>query len=768
MTLRRRNLIRRQPDQWASDHERARSLAALRLSEPLEGGDDAWLQGHLQGCEPCRVVAAEYASEQAQLKALPMAEPPRDLWARTQAALEAERRRSAPASGRSGIPGRLVLVPVMASLAVAFSVLSVTFLSSQPGPGATGAPPASDAPLPSVLVAATPIAVAAADVSWVQRARNGAYELIVAPVTEVCDVDARPDCPELSEPVERTIELPEAPQAVLKSPTDPALVVVETRSATGIGGVYAVAAETPRPTTEPTPLPTPLPTQEPTLEPTPGPSLEPTPAGSGEPIATPISSPPGPTIEPEPSATSLPGLVAIATDVVVTGAAPAFSADGAWLAFSARPADGGWGSDVFVWRPGDASARQITSDHQSVFSSWADTLVVISRVQPLGIDPLNPPEPTPDLSTPDPAIPSEAPSPAPTPTPTLSPAPTMPGNAFIGEIVVTVSDNLRVRSEPRVADDSIKYEPLLPLGTELRVLDGPVLGSGYVWYQVQPVDFAELEPPGYGWVAMGGKDGEPWIALAEPAAEPIVALPTTVLVEPATGQEASLPANAVWRPVLDPQGRVAVYWRGTLEFDPRLREWRPGEGRLMVGTWQEVQALAPAVTPSPDLGAVTPSPDLGAVSTPSPEPSVGETPQPPASLEPSSAPTTAPTVAPQLVSTDLIALSAGSLGDWDVAWSDGGSRFALWIGDPLTPGFGMLSLYAVDSSSGVPLVALPLIDRVPALHGFSLSDDRLAWAAPPGQDGEGSRLLVFAWRGEASGQVQSQPLSEDSPILVVR
>ncbi|MEX1173722.1 MAG: serpin family protein [Chloroflexota bacterium] len=59
------------------------------------------------------------------------------------------------------------------------------------------------------------------------------------------------------------------------------------------------------------------------------------------------------------------------------------------------------------------------------------------------------------------------------------------------------------------------YEPVLPLGTELTVLDGPVSASGYVWYKVAPVSFVGLDGPGYGWVALAGKDGEPWIALAE-------------------------------------------------------------------------------------------------------------------------------------------------------------------------------------------------------------------------------------------------------------
>ena len=91
---------------------------------------------------------------------------------------------------------------------------------------------------------------------------------------------------------------------------------------------------------------------------------------------------------------------------------------------------------------------------------------------------------------------------------------------LVNTVVVTVSDGLRVRSEPRVSADSIKYEPVLPLRTELLVLDGPVSASGFTWYKVAPVSFAGLEGPGYGWVALAGTDGEPWIATCPPRPDP--------------------------------------------------------------------------------------------------------------------------------------------------------------------------------------------------------------------------------------------------------
>lgn len=99
--------------------------------------------------------------------------------------------------------------------------------------------------------------------------------------------------------------------------------------------------------------------------------------------------------------------------------------------------------------------------------------------------------------------------------PVASPAASAPAQAdpFVGKVVVTVTDDLVVRSQPRVADDSVIYRPYLPRGTELRVIDGPVKASGYTWYQVIPVSFVLTGRPANGWVAVAGKDGEPWIAL---------------------------------------------------------------------------------------------------------------------------------------------------------------------------------------------------------------------------------------------------------------
>jgi hypothetical protein len=82
-----------------------------------------------------------------------------------------------------------------------------------------------------------------------------------------------------------------------------------------------------------------------------------------------------------------------------------------------------------------------------------------------------------------------------------------------GTVVRTLADDgLRVRSLPSTDADSFKHEPLLPLGTRLVILDGPVSGSGYEWYEVAPLTSPSLPQ---GWLASSSRDGEPWVTSAD-------------------------------------------------------------------------------------------------------------------------------------------------------------------------------------------------------------------------------------------------------------
>jgi hypothetical protein len=278
----------------------------------------------------------------------------------------------------------------------------------------------------------------------------------------------------------------------------------------------------------------------------------------------------------------------------VVGGDAAYSPDGEWLSFSARPADGSHGPDVYVWHFGDQAARALTTDHSSVFSDWVDGMILASR---------------------------------------SSPGPT--------------SD----------------------------------------WEGGSP------EPDQTGLVS--------------------------VLLDPTTGQQRGAPLDGIWRPVVDPTGRWVVYWLGTLVHDETAHAYVPDQGRLVIDDWAAVLAEAPGQTPDPQ-----------------------------------------PLLDPK---------SDAPIRDWEVRWDPTGRYVGAWVADPLSTGLGRLSLMPIDRTTGrVEEGRKPLLRDVSALAGFAIGDGRIAWATPPGQDGEGSRLLVLAWKGPDAGQITSNPAATPGDIVVVR
>ena len=124
------------------------------------------------------------------------------------------------------------------------------------------------------------------------------------------------------------------------------------------------------------------------------------------------------------------------------------------------------------------------------------------------------------------------PSDAPAAPPAATPGPSGDTGSLVpGVLAETVTDDLRVRSAPRVADDSIRHAPLLPNGTQLVVTAGPVRANDYTWYRVAPLAFDLDDGVDQGWVAVADHDGTPWVApvddptpgftLASVSAEPI-------------------------------------------------------------------------------------------------------------------------------------------------------------------------------------------------------------------------------------------------------
>ncbi|HEY0443691.1 MAG TPA: hypothetical protein VGC90_05675 [Candidatus Limnocylindrales bacterium] len=673
---------RRRSDRPETVHARARAAAAARLDGRIDPRVNAWLDAHLGDCADCAAIADAYAGQQAELRALRdrLPQPPRDLWARTSAAIEREASHSArhdAAFNRNGAirSRRRIAAPLgaLSGLLVVAVVLGATVLSNRPLPAVVAtasAPVVAAAASPSLtrIPGATPFAVAAANVGWVRLGAAGHADVFDSTVSRVCPGHQGAECPPIDEPSSKSITLPDQPSSVIKSPNDRQLVVVDSSTKGAGGQVYVVADPEASASPSPSPSATTAPTSPPvtaSARPTPSatptplpasPSVKPTPVDSPTPTRTPTPSitasvtlpPPSPTpsaaASPSPSAS--PGTRAIARDVIIVGQAAAYSPDGTWFAFSARPADRSHGPDIYVWHVGADKATPITTDHRSVFATW---------------------------------------------------------------------------------------------------LGKHVLGSRGVADPAQPAGSQTLRPEAF-------------------------------LLDPTNGKELGLAGGHVWRPSVDPQRRLAVYWDGTLALNDAGTDLAPDTGNLVLGPWNDTvvtvrpgkPAPSPASSPTASVAPAATAPARsvpgssgGPTSAPSAKPSPRATATPVATTSPKATGTPVATDA-ALASTTL---ATGRVTDWDARWDETGTHLAVWIADPNDPKSGKLTLYVVDPASGTLHADRPVHD-VRAQAGFSIGKGRLAWATPPGQDGRGSRIQVLAWTDDSVGSVETQQSEDD--VVVIR
>jgi Putative zinc-finger len=408
--------VPRRPDHWSTPHERAQFRAAERIDTPLDPAEATWLDEHLADCDACRAVAGAYESDRLALRSLRdiQPEPPRDLWARTAARIELEAGGRGRSMRRVSGPSRLPL-GALSGVAVIVIILGATALTGGWLRFAPGGNTASAAVGVNGQPAATPMLVAAGSVGWVHTLADGAYAYNVAALEQVCPVNDQPDCAALDDQASKRLALDTTPMSVIGSPTNGQAIVVG-RDALGRQSIFAVSL--PKAGTEPVPpRATPKPTPDSTPKPTPtvvvgspvvtasvAPSPSVTPAVTSEatasaapPVEPTQSAEPTATTEPSPAVTPVPSSgasltpspeptiaanLAIASGVSVVGESAAFSADGAWFAFTARPADGSVGPDIYVWRVGEQQARRLTTDGLSVFASWQGALVIGSGLAP--------------------------------------------------------------------------------------------------------------------------------------------------------------------------------------------------------------------------------------------------------------------------------------------------------------------------------------------------------------------------------------------------
>lgn len=365
--------FRRRHNDAEASHDRARALIANGFTSPNEPTDETWLETHVAGCAECAADFAAYSSDRELLRALrdQAPEPPRDLWARTSARIEQEHARRArtrfalPDTGSWRI-GR-VPVGVVSGLLVVVVVLGVS-LAPRGIPLVSSPPTGTDIAVRTPSAEATPIAVAAGNLAWIQSGPDGTYEFRRAHVDTVCP-DAKSGCATLGSGSTTRITLEQPPQAVVESPSGAEIAVVTSAASVGGAEILVLAVPTPPPSPEATPSP----------------------QGTAE------TAPPTPTVGPSESIEPSAGHSIVAGVVVVGDTI--YSPDGLWLAFSARPADGSAGPDLYVWHVGDDQATQVSTNHRTFFAGWLGDQVlanvVLAMDYPAGHPILEPVEPTP-------------------------------------------------------------------------------------------------------------------------------------------------------------------------------------------------------------------------------------------------------------------------------------------------------------------------------------------------------------------------------------
>ena len=359
-----------------SGHDRARSLTSAGMVEPLRDDEAAWLAAHLDTCAECRGEHEAWEADRRVLRSLreQPVEPPRDLWARTSAEIDREsrgsrRRRAVATSGRAagrdlwqGLPLGAAAGALVVLIVVGTSIFTTPQVPTDT-PNATNDVALTIGPQPTNLSLA-----AAADVGWMRPAANGAWELVVSDVDEVCP-RSKGGCALFGvDTAARPVDIGDDATGLLMSPNARQLVVASRTSSTEAAKVYVIPV--PSEDTVATPEPPVTEPSAPATESPSGPAVTEAPPTSE---ATPVVGP-----SDTPGSTPA-GAIELASGVTMVGEA-AYNDDGTWLAFSARPSDDSTGPDLYLWKVGDDAATAVTTDHQTYFSTWLEGRVVASSV----------------------------------------------------------------------------------------------------------------------------------------------------------------------------------------------------------------------------------------------------------------------------------------------------------------------------------------------------------------------------------------------------
>jgi hypothetical protein len=327
-------------------------------------------------------------------------------------------------------------------------------------------------------------------------------------------------------------------------------------------------ADTPAPVVTPSDVPTDVPTEVPTEVPT--------------------DAPPTPDLSPAPSPVIPAGALEIASGVIVVDEA-AYSPDGKWLAFSARPSDGSTGPDLYLWAVGDPTAIAVTTDHRTYFSTWLDGKVLASRV----LDAAGPTAPAPTETAPteaaptEPAVTDEA---AASPEATAAPAPIEqhPASFLLDPATLARTELAQPDMWLPVVDPTGRFVAywsgtLIPSadGLDWQLATGKLLLDGW---NDGSTPSATATPTDADETPDAGASSEPSITTAGPG-------PAGSPVEISTGETATFKAK------FDPTGTRLAVWVGE-QLDATV-------GRLhLIALDPETGAVQPDVAPLPGAPAL--------------------------------------------------------------------------------------------------------------------------------------------------------------------
>lgn len=711
-------------------HLSFRQLISDRLDGVLTHDAAVRLRAHLAICPRCRMAERAYLRDRLTLRSLRSLSPPRDLWARTAAALDREIARHPQRSRRLrvGRRARRADSPALMLSALASLVLGVAVVGTQFG-SATDDP---QTPVGPAAALPTPFEIPTQALAFVEFTPEG-LAIYQTTVDRVCP-PAAIDCAEVSTTHRRLVAAPgeltavsldlheangrlalltiddlgnDTVSVVTLSPiADPVPPFVGPLRSDGpivppsspIPSADVPAVATLPPGTLPVSPGLASPVASPALDDTTDPPAPDDPSGAAASPGGDDPSVPGapgrPSDDPDPASSSgasanpsnpvtsapspvVPAAVqAVLEDVQVVGAPPAWSSDGQMLAFSAMPADGSGGPDVYTWRTGDTQAQRLTDDGASYFASWSGQRAVVSRAEIV------------------------APSAVRAVTVVIDPVTGL-------ERSVEGDGGWLPAIDPSGRFAITWHGQLQALGQEVVPMHGALSMIG--WRAIDPFA-AESRLPGDG---TAGQDGGSLVTGA-----------------PETGA-----------------GAGAISETPSASAEPPRTRSRRAEAR-------EKRQASQAAEGSPD-GEPTSSPGA------SPEGS-DDAGQPP-SDEPPATPEARMDRVPVEPQRDV---SSYPVREWQVRWSADSSAFGYWVTETPGAAWGQLAVLSVDPSSASIDDETVLLAPTLARRSFTLGRDRVAWVAPS-EDGPQGELRLRTWgpRGYGSLRLRGFDVSTGLPAF---